>query len=101
VLAGAVASLAEAGAGITSADAMTIPANARYFMDVSSRSHNRDIDTISRIENCSLRVKRSVTTCLWRVFPMFAKMNCHLFPFLRWERFERARVLSWIETQGG
>jgi hypothetical protein len=35
VVASVAASLAEAGAGITSADAMTIPTNAMYFMDVS------------------------------------------------------------------
>jgi len=35
VLAGGAASLAEAGTGIASAEAMTIPTNAMYFMDVS------------------------------------------------------------------
>jgi hypothetical protein len=60
VLAGAVASLADAGTGIASADAMTIPTNAMYFMDVLFRSHDRDVDTISRTENCSTRLKRAM-----------------------------------------
>jgi hypothetical protein len=61
VLAGGAASLAEAGTGIASADAMTIPTNVMYFMSVASRSHDRDIDTISRTKNCSVRAKRAVT----------------------------------------
>jgi len=43
VLVGGAASLAEAGATPTSADAMTSPTKAMYFMGVLFRSHDRDM----------------------------------------------------------